>query len=645
MRTLAIPTLILGLTAVSAVYAAGGPGDSAAPPNSNNTATAPAASLPDAPKPGATTPAPAIESQLAEMREILHAQAAEIEAQRREIADMKAKLGTVKEEAVTASVAAAVPAATAAISNSVVTAGASPADSQEKWESPLAIHFKGITITPNGFTAAETAYRNRATSSDVNTSFTSIPYSASNLSKISEFNASGRQSRLAVKLDGKLKDVALMGYFEGDFLSAGTTSNDNQSNSFTFRQRQFYGSAWFSNNIYLSGGQMWSLLTEQKNGLENRTAGGAENANTPMTIDAQYTAGFSWARQYGLRITDRFFDKKFSLGFSIEEAQNKITQHGGNLNWVAQAPGQGGGLYNPISSVNTANPQVAASQNYTLNPSPDFILKAALDPGGSWGHYEFGGVIRVFRDRVYPCAVGVTTALPCPLNTTFTANTAFGANNDTRTGGFGFLNLRVPTFHKKLDLGFHGLYGDGVGRYGTVGLADSTIRPDGTLAPIRGGQGLGTIEWHATKMLDIYGYAGADYVARAFYLTAFSPNAPVPGLATGATSSTGVGYGSPTLNNSGCQASPEVLPNGTAGLPQNAGGCTADPRYVLEGTIGFWHRLYSGDKGRVQWGLQYSYVSIAAWSGTTGVPTATSAQFQPHTNASMFFSSFRYYLP
>ena len=643
MRKLVLPMLFLGLAAATAVNAAGGPGDAATPPSDDKAAAAPATNLPEAPKPAATTPAPALESQLAELRELLHAQAAEIEAQRRELAEMKAKMGAVKEEAVSASVAASVPAATAAVSN--FDPKADPVGADGQGESPLTIHFKGITITPNGFTAAETVYRNRATSSDVNTSFTSIPYSASNLSKISEFNASGRQSRLALKMDGKLSSVALMGYFEGDFLSAGTTSNDNQSNSFTFRQRQFYGSAWFSNGLYVSGGQMWSLVTENKNGLENRMANGSDNMNTPMTIDAQYTAGFAWARQYGLRITDRFFDKKLSLGFSIEEAQNKITQHGGNLNWVAQAPGQAGGLYNPISSVNTANPQVAASQNYTLNPSPDFIFKAAIDPGGPWGHWELLGVVRQFRDRVYPCAVGVTVALPCPVNTAFTTNTAFGANNDTRTGGFGGVNMRLPLFNKHLDVGFHAIYGDGVGRYGTVGLADSTIRPDGTLAPLRGGTGLGSLEWHATKKLDIYGYAGADYVSRGYYLNAFSPNAPVPGLAAGATVSTGVGYGSPTLNNSGCQAAVEVLPNGTAGLPQNASGCTADPRYVLEGTIGFWHRLYSGDKGRVQWGLQYSYVSLNAWSGTTSVPTATSAQFHPHTNDNMFFSSFRYYLP
>ena len=43
--------------------------------------------------------------------------------------------------------------------------------------------------------------------------------------------------------EGKLSDVKLSGYVEADFLSAGVTSNNNQSNSYTLRQRQVWGQA------------------------------------------------------------------------------------------------------------------------------------------------------------------------------------------------------------------------------------------------------------------------------------------------------------------------------------------------------------------------------------------------------------------
>ena len=41
-------------------------------------------------------------------------------------------------------------------------------------ESPLAIRFKGVTLTPGGFLAAESVYRNRALGSDINTPFNSV---------------------------------------------------------------------------------------------------------------------------------------------------------------------------------------------------------------------------------------------------------------------------------------------------------------------------------------------------------------------------------------------------------------------------------------------------------------------------------------
>src|SRR6266498_4138979 len=65
-------------------------------------------------------------------------------------------------------------------------------------ESPAAIHYKGITITPGGFIDASSVNRTRATSSDINTPFTGIPYTANALSKIGEMNFSARHSRLSL---------------------------------------------------------------------------------------------------------------------------------------------------------------------------------------------------------------------------------------------------------------------------------------------------------------------------------------------------------------------------------------------------------------------------------------------------------------
>src|SRR5258708_30851955 len=104
-------------------------------------------------------------------------------------------------------------------------------DAQKKiiaGESPSTIHYKGISITPCGFLAAETVYRSRATSGDINTPFTGIPFRAADLSRVSDNNFTARQSRLSLLVEGKLANAKIGGYYEADFLSAGTTSNNRQ---------------------------------------------------------------------------------------------------------------------------------------------------------------------------------------------------------------------------------------------------------------------------------------------------------------------------------------------------------------------------------------------------------------------------------
>jgi hypothetical protein len=462
-------------------------------------------------------------------------------------------------------------------------------------ESPVALHFKGITITPGGFIAAEGVWRQHGTASDVNTPFSSIPFPGAGVQHLSEFFGSGRQSRISLLGEGKIKNAKLTGYYETDWLSAGLTSNNNQSNSYTNRQRQLWGQAALNNGWTFTGGQMWSLVTETKKGLDNRSEA------LPMTIDAQYTVGFSWARQFGFRVTKNFNNKAW-LGVSVENPQTTLTVHGNVNNFIVGAPGTNGGLYN-------------STANYSLNYLPDFIVKAAFEPG--FGHYEVFGIVSNFRSRVYPLV-------------TSTVTNAGLAYNDVRTVGGGGANARWSVAQKHVDIGVHFLGGDGVGRYGTSSLADATARADGTVAGLHSYQALGTLEYHSKKW-DIYGNGGGEYVQRAFYQTG-----------AGATLRT-VGYGAPVgsgFTNTGCF--PENAPTGGNGFtPGGPSNCTADVRNLIEGTLGFWYKPYNGPKGRVQWGMQYSYLVKNTWRGVT----TTTAPADPHTIENMVFTSFRYYLP
>jgi hypothetical protein len=118
-----------------------------------------------------------------------------------------------------------------------------------------------------------------------------------------------------------------------------------------------------------------------------------------------------------------------------------------------------------------------------------------------------------------------------------------------------------------------------------------------------------------------------------------------PALVTTAVSSTGIGgYGSPFANNSGC--STETLP-GSQLTPGGGGTCAGDIRYIGEGTLGFWHKIYQGEKGRLQWGVQYSYLFKVGWSGNNSTPSAMTqpSAIAPKAVDNMVQTSFRYYLP
>jgi TolA-binding protein len=481
---------------------------------------------------------------------------------------------------------------------------------KDAMESPLAIHYKGITLTPGGFLAAETTWRSHALGADVNTPFNSITFDGASQSHMSEFYGSGRQSRIAMLAEGKLSNTKLSGYYESDFLSSGITSNNNQSNSYSLRQRQLWGQAALHSGWTFTGGQMWSLVTETKKGVDNRSEA------LPMTIDAAYTVGFSWARQFGFRVAKSLDNNKAWLAFSVENPQTTLGGHGTTTNFLLGAQGASGGVYNPTA-------------NYSFNAMPDFIGKIAYEPPG-WGHYELFGLVGDFRARLFPEGGAAKPS-------------AAGAyNNNSLAGGIG-ANAR-GTFHQHYDAGIHFFGGNGIGRYGAGGLVDAIARPDGVIVPVRNYQALGTLEWHSTR-LDVYANVGGEYNGR----EAFLNGAGKP-----------VGYGSTLFDNSGCgnenaPAAPTTtvttstggtvtLPIvGAAGTPLtngfNPGGlskCNGDTRNLIEGTIGFWYRFYNGPKGRLQWGPQYSYLVRNTWRGTGGDPSA---------NTNMFFTSFRYYLP
>jgi hypothetical protein len=488
-------------------------------------------------------------------------------------------------------------------------------------ESPDSVHYKGIEITPGGYMAAETVYRSRATGGDIATPFSAIPFDGTNASHLSEWYSTARQSRISMMATGKTDWGTLRGYVEADFLGTGVTSNNNQSNSYVLRQRVVWAQAALNSGWAFTGGQLWSLATEDRKGLSNLSG----DILTPQTIDPNYEAGFVWTRQYGFRVTKSFGDK-FAIGIAAENPQvlgpgGSITLNSG-VSYLWGQPGANGGLYNGAASgASTVTPSCTTTgttvtcsavvlptvTTYAINPAPDFLAKIAIDPG--WGHYEVFGISRLFRDRVFD-TLGTGTAA---------VTTAY---NDTEVGGGIGGSARVPLFDKHLDAGIKGLWGTGVGRYGNTTIADVTVKPDGTFSPLHSFSAMGTLEWHATPRLDVYANYGGDYISKTLYTTSAGK---VEGYGLGE-AFTGCGK--------------EGLPTATT-FPSANSNCTGQTRDVQEGTIGYWYDFYRGPKGRLRQGIQYSYSERFIWDNLA----LTSGNYSPKGIENMFWTSFRYYLP
>ena len=526
----------------------------------------------------------AIQAQIAQLQaqlKQLQRQAAQRDA---EVKRAQAEAAQARAEArqATAQAAAAPQAAVVAAQAAV----ASPAAPSGPPLPPGAFKVGGVTVTLGGFVAAEGIYRSRNQAASIDSNFnTGIPLANSPNYYQSEFRQTAQQSRLSLLVEAQ-PDPAdkLTSYVETDFLSAGSSSNSNQSNSYTLRLRQFFGQ-WDNSDygVHAIGGQGWSLATLYKPG------GGLlpRQENAPLTIDAQYAVGFNWQRQPELRVVKDFADKKVNVAFALESPQTTFGGAAGPncLTGAAATTASPGGTLNYTAC---GGPNVNSIQAYSNNSVPDIIAKVAVDPG--YGHYELYGLLRFLGGRVSSAATGT------------------GKNYMTTGQGIGG-GMILPIIPKKLDFQVSGLVGQGVGRYGTSQLPDATFSPSGKIEAIPAYSVMGGFVAHPTPKIDVYAYGGAEGAWNKYYNQ-------------GTVSS---GYGNPNANLSGC-----LIELGT---------CNANTSGLVEGTVGAWYRFLKGSYGTVQAGAQYEYIHRNTLAGLG--PTRGSS-VSPSSDLNAFLFSFRY---
>lgn len=360
---------------------------------------------------------------------------------------------------------------------------------QPEREHPLALQYKGISITPGGYFAGSALYRSHAENADINTTWSSIPFDSQVMAHLSEFRASARQTQLWLRTDGKAGYAAFTGYFETDFLGAGSGASEVQSNGYSNRIRQLWGRVQFPTGWTFAGGQMWSLITTNRTGIENLTEFGT------ALIDSSQFIGNDYARQTAFRISKTLDESRITAAFAAENAATVgVTP--------ANVPSS---VTNLLSGLSTTGTGALSNTTYSTNVAPDLIAKVAFDPG--WGHYEIKAIGRTFRDRLDSTA---TTA---------------GHNNTLLGGAIGGAAY-LPVFTRKIYYIGEGMWGE-IGRYGATST-DVIVTPTGRLSPEKSLHALTGLETHPSTRLDWYAYASDEFLPRNY------------------------GFGLKTINNAGC---------------------------------------------------------------------------------------------
>jgi hypothetical protein len=588
-------------------------------------------SLPD--KPAAVkAETPAIESEVQDLRSLVEEQRAELEAQRAALkaqqlrmAALEEKLGGPTEPVATPLAASpAIPVAASAVTPSAPTA-ATPATAaaammspQKENESPLYFKIGAAEFYPLGFMDLTNVYRSNTVGTGIGTGFNSLPFANTTAGHISEDRFSAQNSRIGLRTHAKFGGADVTGYLEADFLGFTPPNLNDTSNSNSLRMR-LYWVDYKKGMFEVLGGQSWSFLTPNRNGLSAMPG----DLFYSQDVDTNYQLGLTWARQAGIRFI-LHPDKHFAMGVSLENPQQTcpsgvVLPPGAPVNYGSQCDTNSGSITGSGASSNTGN---------VANLHPDVIVKAAFDggPENHKVHFDIAGLFRSFK------TVNLITSLP---NSNLTgANTATDTIHGGGVAGTAYIEL-VKNF-RFIGTAF---YSSGGGRYiaSTAG-PDFIVRPDGNLSGVKSGSGIAGFEYTVNPKTVLYGYYSGAYFGRDVNGVVTTVNATGAGASGTCSVTTNFGYG--------FGPGRSVLNTGATGTcPAAPGGSTSNAnRYMYEPTVGIHYTMWRNPSyGDLRLMTQFSYASRAPWfvnAPSTAVPTNL-----PTAHSFMAFIDLRYDLP
>ena len=583
-----------------------------------------ASSVPD--KPTAVKPeSSVIESEMQDLRSLVEEQRAELEAQRAALKAEQLKMEALEEKF---GVAPSQPATSPAVAPAAITAtmpassvGAtpvatptaemSPAQDAEK-PSPLYFKIGAAEFYPLGFMDMTGIFRT-TNLGGIGTSFGSIAYNnASPAGRLSEFRFSTQNSRIGLRTHAKFGDADVTGYLEADFLGYIPINGNDTSNSNSLRMRLYWVD--YKRGMWeVLGGQSWSFLTPNRNGLSAMPS----DLFYSQDVDTNYQLGLTWARQTSFRVI-LHPTNNWAIGVSLENPQQTCPSS------VALPPGVNAGYASAVGAAaqcdtNSGDTSVATSVTNpnVPNVSPDIILKTAFDfkPSGHQVHFDVAGLFRDFK--------AVNLLVPGSGTTPATTSIQGG-------GIAGTANVELVKNFRMIATGF---YSYGGSRYiASTGGPDFIVKPDGTLSGIHSGSGIGGFEYQPNPKVVLYAYYSGAYFGRNY--DAITTNVAATGTGASGTCAVTTNYGY------GFGPGTSVLNTGAAGTcpAAPAGSKNNNNRFDFEPTFGLHYMLWRNPNyGDIRIMTQYSYVSRTPWFVASGQPSVA--------HMSMVYVNLRYDLP
>jgi hypothetical protein len=561
MRIIILCVIAIGLEASSAIAAADD--DKGARSTEKTRASSSSATPTDTAKAETPRALSALESELQQLRQLVQEQNDRLRGLQQRLADIEGQLAAAKPDSDTAAHSATPteqPSTPAESGTPTGQPAGGPQEAREAKEKPSPLYFEigKAKFSPGGFLDFTSFTRSTNLGSGIATSFGSIPFNNTTQGRLSETRLSAQYSRLSLKVDAPVTDsTSLTGYLESDFLGYQPPNAHVTTNSNTLRMRVFWAQIHHGKWDIL-GGQEWSLLTPNRNGISPLTS----DVFYTLDEDPDFQVGLTWARQGQFRVTYHP-TQKWAVAVSLENPQQLAPASVvfPSNTFAAQFDNGSGATNAASATTNTAVP----------NLHPDIIVKTSYDTelGHHPFHIEAAGLIRSFK----------------VLNTLVTPN-----RTEAMTGGGGSINLSLQVV-KNLTLVGTSFYSDGGGRY-IFGLGpDAIVKPNGDLSAVHSGSGIGGLEWQASRRYMFYSYYGGAYFKRNFGLL------PNPGSSCAVASGFScVGFGFP-------------------------GSANTSNRAIQQATFGVIPTLWSSENyGRFQVITQYSYLTRSPWSVAPGEP-------------------------